>query len=99
MGLEDKRLESKRLLIVVEKADYRPYLNKIFMPERLVPELSGQMGSGRVGAEDLHILTAASEWSNQLQEVAIFSCQSVHSYSHMPYLNIRLMAAASHHAA
>lgn len=93
MGLEDKRLESKRLLIVVEKADYRPYLNKIFMPERLVPELSGQMGSGRVSAEDLHILTAASEWSNQLQEVAIFSCQSVHSYSHMPYLNIRLMGS------
>ncbi|MEL6880726.1 MAG: glycosyltransferase [Cyanobacteria bacterium J06607_10] len=83
MGFEDNRL-----LIVVEDADYREPLARIFMPDRLVTELSGQLRS-----VDLHILTAAARWSEHAQEVAIFSCQSSDAYSEVSYLKIRLMGS------
>ncbi|MEL6605380.1 MAG: glycosyltransferase [Cyanobacteria bacterium J06614_10] len=87
MGLE-RSLDDKRLLIVVEDADYREALADLFMPDRLVAELSG-----RVSPVDVHILTAAYQWSTQAQSVAIVSCQSAEEYSEESYLNIRLMGS------
>ncbi|MEL6468684.1 MAG: glycosyltransferase [Cyanobacteria bacterium J06623_4] len=87
MGLESS-LEDKRLLIVVENADYREALVDLFMPDRLVAELSS-----RVSPVDVHILAAAYQWSTQVQSVAIASCQSAEEYSEESYLNIRLMGS------
>lgn len=80
--------ENNRLLIVVEDADYRKPLARIFMPDRLVTELSGQLSP-----VDLHILAAAARWSEKVQEVAIFSCQSSEPYSEVSYVKIRLMGS------
>ncbi|MEO1621286.1 MAG: glycosyltransferase family 4 protein [Cyanobacteria bacterium J06632_3] len=81
-------LETKRLLIAIDQADYRAPLADIFMPNRLAVELSE-----RVSPVDMHILTAAYEWSTQLQEVAIFSARSTQLYSEVPYLGVRLMGS------
>lgn len=81
-------LENTRLLIVVENTDYRAALSDIFMPEQLNEQLSG-----RVSPVDIHILTAAVRWSEQVQEVAIFSCYSAEKYSEMTYLKVRIMGS------
>ena len=90
--------ENTRLLIVVENADYREPLADIFLPEMLTAKLAE-----RLAPSDLHILNAAAHWSEQLQEVAIFSCYSEEAYSEVSYLGIRLMGSglspeASEHA-
>lgn len=81
-------LENTRLLIVVENTDYREHLADIFLPEMLAERLAT-----RISPPDLHILTTAAHWSEQLQEVAIFSCYSEDTYSEVSYLGIRLMGS------
>ena len=81
-------LDTVRLLIVVEKADYRAALADIFMPERLHEQLSG-----RISPVDIHIVTAAARWANEVQEVAVFSCRSEKAYSDRTYLKISLMGS------
>ncbi|MEL6778232.1 MAG: hypothetical protein AAFO06_13340, partial [Cyanobacteria bacterium J06597_16] len=58
------RLEDKRLLIVVDEADYRALLSDVFLPEMLVEHLAD-----RVSAADLHLLNAAAHWGEQIQEI------------------------------
>lgn len=82
------RLEDKRLLIVVDEADYRALLSDVFLPEMLVEHLAD-----RVSAADLHLLNAAAHWGEQIQEIAVFSCYSEDRYSEMSYLGIRLMGS------
>ena len=84
----EQTLENVRLLIVVEEADYRAQLADIFLPE-MMPERMVQ----RVSPADAHILNAATAWSQQVQEVAIFSTYSVEAYSEVCYLGMRLMGS------
>ncbi|MEO0887441.1 MAG: glycosyltransferase family 4 protein [Cyanobacteria bacterium J06648_10] len=81
-------LSAARLLIVLKHADYRQALSSVFMPEDLYGQLSGQLSP-----VDLHILTAAVRWSTQVQEIAIFSCQSSVAYSESTYLKVRLFGS------
>lgn len=81
-------LENARLLIVVEETDYRAHLADIFMLE-MMPERLAQ----RVSSADAHILNSAAAWSQQVQEVAIFSCYSETAYSEVCYLGMRLMGS------
>lgn len=79
-------IENTRLLIVVKQADYRQQLADIFDPQTLIEKLSERMS-----AIDINILRAATQWSEQVQEVAIFSSQSDTLYSEQTYLGIQLM--------
>ncbi|MGB7084704.1 MAG: glycosyltransferase [Phormidesmis sp.] len=81
-------LESIRLLIVVENTDYREHLVGISIPETLPETLAN-----RVSPTDFHILSSAARWSEQVQEVAIFSGYSAESYSEISRLGIRLMGS------
>ena len=83
-------LQEIRLLIVVEKADYSAHLSGLIngptngqtTPKQNVAPLS---------RADAQILNAASAWSQQVQEVAIFSCESDKDYNEICPLGIRLM--------
>ena len=81
-------IENVRLLIVVEENDYREHLADIFLPE-MMPERIAQ----RVSNADAHILNSATAWSQQVQEVAIFSTYSEEVYSEVCYLGMRLMGS------
>lgn len=86
--LSDLPLSDVRLLIVVDKANYRTAIANVFMPE----DLYGQL-HGRLSPVEIHILAAAVRWSSQIQEVAIFACEDAIAYSEDTYLKVRIMGS------
>lgn len=87
---EQQTLATVRLLILVEETDYRAHLADVFLPE-MMPERLAR----RVSRADAHILNSAAAWSQQVQEVAIFSLYSEAPYSEVCYLGMRLMGSGA----
>ena len=82
-------LQAIRLLVVVEKTNYSAYLSDLMTVQASAPE----QNTAPVSHTDAQILNAASAWSQQVQEVAIFSCYSDTDYSEVCPLGIRLMGS------
>lgn len=92
LGEPANPLQDTRLLIVVERANYRAYLSNLM--SQLVSEQSGaEQAASTISSADAHILNAATEWKQQLQATAIFSCYSKERYSEVCPLGIRLIGS------